>query len=219
MGLPAEEAAAETPLPASSPLRSSPLMDPAGSYEMTDAEDVAERNMDGDVAMGQLLQVVQEGLAEDVKKLDKEILRVVRDLGGNVQTYKHERRRDLARVVSEVYSQPRVTAAAKLLPRLRLIPGLALDLTTEDENGEPWNFDYAERREAARRLLREQKPAMLIGSPSCREFCTWKALHNSRRGPEETARARASADVFERDPELKVHVQTRFDLLTCCVYS
>ena len=37
--------------------------------------------------------------------------------------------------VSEVYSPPRVTAATKLLPELRLLPGFALDLTTKDTDG------------------------------------------------------------------------------------
>ena len=37
-------------------------------------------------------------------------------------------------MVSEVYLAPRVTAAAtKLLPELKLIPGFALDLTTETD--------------------------------------------------------------------------------------
>ena len=45
--------------------------------------------------------------------------------------------------VTEIYSPPRVTAIAE---RLRLIPGLALDLTTIDpDDGEPWNFDIPEK--------------------------------------------------------------------------
>ena len=37
------------------------------------------------------------------------------------------------RTVSEVYSAPRVTKAAKLLPGLNIAPGYALDLSTVDE--------------------------------------------------------------------------------------
>ena len=42
-------------------------------------------------------------------------------------------------VVSETYSSPRVTSAARLLTRLGVTPGLALDLTTNDEDGCPWD--------------------------------------------------------------------------------
>ena len=41
-----------------------------------------------------------------------------------------ERAKAVRAVVSEIYSPPRVTAASKLLPELKLIPGFALDLTT-----------------------------------------------------------------------------------------
>ena len=41
---------------------------------------------------------------------------------------KRERKAAIRAVVSEIYSPPRVTAAAKLLPELKIIPGFALDL-------------------------------------------------------------------------------------------
>ena len=46
--------------------------------------------------------------------------------------------------VGEIYSPERVTTVAS---RMRLIPGLALDLTTVDpEDGEPWDFDKLVKR-------------------------------------------------------------------------
>ena len=57
--------------------------------------------------------------------------------------------------VAEVYSPPRVTAEAA---RFGLHPGMALDLTTFDENGEPWDFSKAGRRKEARRRLAEEDP-------------------------------------------------------------
>ncbi len=45
-------------------------------------------------------------------------------------------------VLSEIYSPRRVTA---LLPHEGILPGFAMDLTTNDENGNPWDFDKPEQ--------------------------------------------------------------------------
>ena len=71
------------------------------------------------------------------------------------------------RIVSEVFSPPRVTQAIKLLPRLRLVPGLALDVTRCNDKGEPWDFDDPAKQEEALQLFEEQKPVLLVGSPPC----------------------------------------------------
>ena len=39
--------------------------------------------------------------------------------------------------VAEVYSPPRVTRAARLLPKLGVTPGFAMDITVNDEDGKP----------------------------------------------------------------------------------
>ena len=54
-----------------------------------------------------------------------------------------EGKKALKHLVVELYSAPRVTAAAKLLPDMRHIPGLALDLTTVDAQGRPWGVQMA----------------------------------------------------------------------------
>ena len=77
---------------------------------------------------------------------DKEIMSVVWALGGDSQRYKRERGRAFQAVVSEIYSLPRATAAIKLLPELRVIPGFALDLTTADVDGSLWDSDSKGRR-------------------------------------------------------------------------
>ena len=62
-----------------------------------------------------------------------------------------------------------------------IMPGYALDLTTTDpEDGKPWDFSLRHKRIRARRLIRQQKPYLLIGSPQCKEFCTWQRLNESR---------------------------------------
>jgi hypothetical protein len=52
------------------------------------------------------------------------IYQLARDLGA-----------DAERSVSEIYSPPRVTAAAQKLKWLHVLPGFALDLSTTDEDG------------------------------------------------------------------------------------
>lgn len=61
----------------------------------------------------------------------------------------------------EIYSPPRVTARAR---RFGLKHGGALDLATG------WDFTLASHRDAALRLVRELKPALIILSPPCRTF-------------------------------------------------
>ena len=53
--------------------------------------------------------------------VNREIMIVFRALGGDQQRYRRERSRAVNAIVSEVYAPPRVTAATKLLPELRLI--------------------------------------------------------------------------------------------------
>ena len=88
------------------------------------------------------------------------LMQMARDLGA-----------DPHNVVSEIYSPPRVTDAARRL-NLGIAPGFAFDLTTVDGTGKAWDFDDASRRTEARRRLREQRPMFLIGSPMCTAFST-----------------------------------------------
>ena len=86
----------------------------------------------------------------EVVEANHEIMAIVKSLGGSQGRYRRERSRALKAIVSEIYSPPRVTAAAtKLLPELRLMPGFALDLTTADVDGRLWDFDEKVMRERA----------------------------------------------------------------------
>ena len=48
--------------------------------------------------------------------------------------------------------------------------GFALDLTTNDENGQPWDFDDSRQRNRGTRKVLVEKPDLLVGSPMCVEF-------------------------------------------------
>ena len=115
-----------------------------------------------------------------IMTLESEILQLVVQLGGSKQKYikkfcAHEAART-QHTITEVYSPPRVTEWSKRLPGYGIVPGLALDLTTRDDNGIPWDFDLPERRAAARKLIAEQKPFFLVGSPLCTAFRRCTAL-------------------------------------------
>lgn len=69
---------------------------------------------------------------------------------------------------------------SKLLPSLSHIPGLALDLTTVDQHGRPWDFDCPEQRARVWDIVVVQKPQLLIGSPMCTAFSAWQNLAMAR---------------------------------------
>ena len=98
-------------------------------------------------------------------------MQMAQDLGG-----------DAYRTVSEIYSPPRVTAAARSL-NLGLVQGFGFDRTCGNENGKALDFADVERRKEARRRFREQKPMFLIGSSMCTAFSTWQALNAAKRDP------------------------------------
>ena len=102
---------------------------------------------------------------------------------------------DAKRMISEIYSPPRVTAAARKLPHLGVVPGFAMDLRTMDEHGRPWNFDNEERRREARRRLQAERPMFLVGSPMCTQFCSWQHLNAQKRSPSEVTRDHVRAMV------------------------
>ena len=129
-----------------------------------------------------------------IEKIDKEINSLVRSLGGAQGKYQREKKAATNRL-AEIYSPPRISAAAKLLPSLGCLPGFALDLTTNDENGCPWNFDKVEQRRKAWELLERERPMLLVGTPMCTAFSTWQAINDLKRDPEEVNREKIKAMV------------------------
>ena len=131
---------------------------------MTNPDDAG---MDVDVVdeqeYNQLKDMWTKNVKEEAEVMNREILKVVELLGGSGNKYKKERKKAMQHMVAEIFSPPRVTAAAKMLPSLGCIPGFALDLTTSDANGTPWDFDCPRRRAAAWELLETDKPMLVIG--------------------------------------------------------
>ena len=83
--------------------------------------------------------------------------------------------------VAEVYSPPRVIALAD---KFKLTPGCALDLTKNDPgDGKPWDFTKPDKRARAVKLLSEDKPFVLVGSPPCTPFSVLFRSSASRMDP------------------------------------
>ena len=92
-----------------------------------------------------------------------------------------EHRQAARKLISEIYSPPRITKEIVRGGWKHVAPGFALDLTVNDPyDNRPWDFSRADKRRRALELLREQKPYLLIGSPECKAFCTWMALNRAR---------------------------------------
>ena len=139
-------------------------------------------------------------LTKQVRMHDSAIISLVASIGGNRKAYRRDRSAALKRVVSEIYSSPRVTDAAKLLPSLKVIPGFALDFTTNDDESRPWDFSKLEMRQAARAKVDAEKPMVLVGSPMCTEYGAWQIINDAVAGRDDTEirRRKAAADVHMR---------------------
>ncbi len=69
--------------------------------------------------------------------------------------------------------------------KLGLVSGLSLDLTVNDTDGEPWDFNVKEKRDKAERLIRSKKALLLIGSPMCTAFSQLQHLNFSKMSKHE----------------------------------
>ena len=90
--------------------------------------------------------------------------------------------------MADIYSPPRVTAAARRLPKYGPEPGLALDITIGDGTGKPFDFSRREQRQKVEAMIDARKPLLLIGSPMCTAFSAIQAINRARRDPEVVAR-------------------------------
>ena len=134
---------------------------------------------------GELVKKLRaEGKIKDanLKTEEDEYLNLIMNLGADPRSYRREKKRAFRNIVSEIYSPPRVTDMIRKVANGKLLPGFALDLTTVDpDDGQPWDFDLKVKREKALKLIREQKPMFVIGSPMCTAWCTWQALNAQKR--------------------------------------
>ena len=90
--------------------------------------------------------------------------------------------------ITELYSPPRVTEMAV---RIGLSAGFAMDLTTVDDQGRPWDFSQEECRSRAKAAIAASKPLLVIGSPMCTAY---SVMQNLNPWTDQAAEARKAAD-------------------------
>ena len=183
IGAPPEEPLGETPA----------YQEDRDDENMEESTDV---NMDfvGSMEVHDVLGCLEPSIDDTISHL------LLAQMGSSGRSYRRDTATAAKKLVSEIYSPPRVTALIRQIRSKHFLPGYAFDLTTVDPaDGKPWDFSIAAKRERARALLREQKPYLLIGSPMCTAFSTWQRLNwarsNDRAG---MARAYAEAVVHMR---------------------
>ena len=113
----------------------------------------------------------------------KDMMALVTSLGHSGRKFRREATNRLRAVVSDIYSAPRVTATAAKNPRPGIVPGVALDLTTTNSEGKPWDFNDPARRTEAEKILYQQRPRLLIESPMCTAFSNIPNLNKAKRNP------------------------------------
>ena len=80
--------------------------------------------------------------------------------------------------LSELYSPARFKPVAK---KLGLRPGFCVDLECQKPDGTYWDMNKPEDRKEMLRLLREDDPEMLIGSPPCTPFSALRELSKYKK--------------------------------------
>ena len=118
----------------------------------------------------ELMSVLTKDARKEIIEMNAEILSVVQALGRSSPKHRRERKKGVRPVISEIYSPLSVTAATKLLPELKVIPGFALDLTTVDDDWKLWDFDPNIMRDRAMQRVKDHRPMLPAGSPMCTVF-------------------------------------------------
>eukprot|EP00435_Cladocopium_sp_Y103_P030018 s1428_g7.t1 len=102
--------------------------------------------------------------------------------------------------ILEVYSPPRVTKEAE---KFGFTAGGALDLSTG------WDFCKPSHQQAARRLVNELQPVLVILSPPCTTFSALRHLSNFKRDPAIVAKEEAEGRLHVRFSVQLARIQLR----------
>jgi len=190
LGLPVEPAAASS-LPAPSPPEEGGGMADVAGEDPMEVEGRAQQEAQGAMDIGALHMVAAEknfktavreaSVAETAQlMLDEEIndRRTLLQMGaiGVKEAYDFSRP-----TVVELFSPPRLTSA---VGGRTMANGVALDLRTTDEFGEPWDFNKQECCDRADRLVEMLDPDLVLGCPPCGPFSALQELNKDKMDPE-----------------------------------
>ena len=119
-------------------------------------------------------------VTSDVKRILRE-LEEQAELQLPKQSKKQPRLARWIKDCAEVYSPPRITEVAS---RMKLRSAWALDLTTSDDEGQPWDFSLPRQRRKAMDLLNRDKPLFLVACPMCGPFSSIKDVNYCKMSDE-----------------------------------
>ena len=146
-----------------------------------DVDVVAPGNADPE--LNYVLNLGERDCRREIRRQHREALELAYALGVDGRRYRRESIQRLRAIVSEVYSAPRVTDAARRFPRIGILPGTAFDLTSNDSEGNPWDFSIPSQRRKAEAQIEKEKPVLLIGSPMCTPFSNIQNINRAKRDP------------------------------------
>ena len=58
-----------------------------------------------------------------------------------------------------------------------------MDLTTADVDGKLWDSDSKIMRDRAMQRVKDERPMLLVGTPTCTAFSTWQRISDKIRDP------------------------------------
>ena len=130
----------------------------------------------GDKAIGALC--TREAVTAMVDELDQMCTRkMMKKLAKSAVENKSEDQMDVA----EVFSPPRMTSAAA---KRGYKPGFAMDLTTCDDEGKPWDLSCPIQQKKALQMQDKQQPWVLMACPPCKMFSLLQNLSFAKRDDE-----------------------------------
>ena len=165
---------------------SSSSSDPMGSQHQGNAAagqggvlDKEDSEMIGALCSIGLDQATAEWVAGSKNK-DNEIKSRIKQSWDNMKLYGKGGKAVKAHI-NELYSPVRVNGMAE---RMGLIPGLSLDLTTNDpEDNMPWDFNDEGKRKKAEAMVKAKSSVLLIVSPMCAAFSRLQRLNFPKMDP------------------------------------
>ena len=146
MGAPPDEPPGETP-----GTHSDPDIRGGNQHEQSDMQMDSSANQDVDMDFIGSMEL-HDSLGNLEPEADDAVSQMLlMQMGSAGRAYRRDKASAARKIVSEIYSPPRITALLRQLKSRHFMPGYAFDLTTVDpQDGKPWDFSCPRKRSRAR---------------------------------------------------------------------
>ena len=119
----------------------------------------------------------------------------------------------------EMYGRGSIMREANTSRRDLNVRGLAAcDLRTSKPDGTPWDFTKRSDRQLAMKMIDEQDPDFVIGSPPCTAFCAWNAKMNFRKMDKEKVAAIIREGQLHLNFMIRIY-KKRMEKVRCVVHE